>query len=103
VSAIARRRFTDTTSGFRAVNRRGIALFAAEYPFDYPEVEATVLVLKRRLRVREVPVRMRERAAGRSSITALRAVYYIAKVLLALFVDLFRPRERSREVPLEDR
>lgn len=103
VSAIAHRRLTDTTSGYRAVNRRGIALFAAEYPYDYPEVEATVMVIKRRLRVCEVPVRMRERTAGRSSITPLRAVYYIFKVLLALLVDLFRPRERSREVPLEDR
>jgi len=103
VSAIARRRLTDTTSGFRAVNRRGIALFAADYPHDYPEVEATVMVIRHRLRVREVPVRMRERAAGHSSITPLRSIYYIFKVLLALFVDLFRPRERSREVPLEDR
>lgn len=102
VSAIARRRLTDTTSGFRAVNRRGIALFAADYPRDYPEVEATVMVIKHRLRVREVPVRMRERAGGHSSITPLRAVYYVFKVLLALFVDLFRPRERTREVPLED-
>jgi len=98
VSAIARRRLTDTTSGFRAVSRRGIVLFAADYPHDYPEVEATVMVVKHRLRVREVPVRMRERAAGHSSITALRAVYYIFKVLLALFVELFRPRK----TPLED-
>lgn len=98
VSAIARRRLTDATSGFRAVNRRGIALFAADYPHDYPEVEATVMVVKHRLRVREVPVRMRERTAGRSSITALRAVYYIFKVLLALFVELFRPRKETREV-----
>ncbi|MGC9974386.1 MAG: glycosyltransferase family 2 protein [Gaiellaceae bacterium] len=98
VSAIARRRLTDATSGFRAVNRRGIALFAADYPHDYPEVEATVMVVKHRLRVSEVPVRMRERAAGRSSITALRAVYYIFKVLLALFVELFRPRKEPREV-----
>jgi glycosyltransferase involved in cell wall biosynthesis len=99
VSAIARQRLTDTTSGFRAVNRRGIALFAAEYPQDYPEVEATVMVVKHRLRLKEVPVRMRERASGRSSITALRSLYYITKVLLALFVDLFRSRKAP---PLED-
>jgi len=98
VSAIARQRLTDTTSGFRAVNRRGIALFAADYPHDYPEVETTVMVVKHRLRVKEVPVRMRERASGRSSITALRSVYYIFKVLLALFIDLFR----SNDVPVED-
>ena len=98
VSAIAHQRLTDTTSGFRAVNRRGIALFAAEYPQDYPEVEATVMIVKHRLRLKEVPVRMRERASGRSSITALRSFYYITKVLLALFVELFR----SRKAPLED-
>jgi hypothetical protein len=97
VSAIAHQRLTDTTSGFRAVNRRGIALFAADYPHDYPEVETTVMVIKHRLRVKEVPVRMRERAAGRSSITALRSVYYIFKVLLALFVDLFRPSDAPAE------
>lgn len=98
VSAIARRRLTDTTSGFRAVSRRGIVLFAADYPHDYPEVEATVMIVKHRLRLKEVPVRMRERTSGRSSITALRSFYYITKVLLALFVELFR----SRKAPQED-
>ena len=89
-SAIVHQPVTDTTSGFRAVNRRGIALFAAEYPHDYPEVEAIVALVKHRLRLREVPVVMRERAAGRSSITPSRSVYYTIKVLLAVFVGLFR-------------
>jgi hypothetical protein len=83
-------RVTDTTSGFQALNRRGIALFARDYPHDYPEVEATVMVFRHRLRLREVPVTMRERGAGRSSITSLRSVYYMVKVLLAIFVGLFR-------------
>ena len=90
VSMLVRQRVTDTTSGFQALNRRGIALFAADYPHDYPEVEATVMVHRHRLRLREVPVTMRERSTGSSSITALRSVYYIAKVSLALFVGLFR-------------
>jgi glycosyltransferase involved in cell wall biosynthesis len=90
VSAVVRQRLTDTTSGFRAVNRKGIALFAADYPHDYPEVEATVMCVKHKLRLLEVPVEMRERSGGRSSITALRSVYYMAKVLLAIFVGLFR-------------
>jgi glycosyltransferase involved in cell wall biosynthesis len=90
VSAVVRQRVTDTTSGFRAVNRKGIALFAADYPHDYPEVEATVMSVKHKLRLQEVPVRMRERSGGRSSITALRSVYYMTKVLLAIFVGLFR-------------
>lgn len=90
VSRIVGQRLTDTTSGFQAVNRRGIALFARDYPHDYPEVEATVMVFRHRLRLLEVPVEMRERGGGRSSITAIRSVYYMVKVVLAIFVGLFR-------------
>jgi glycosyltransferase involved in cell wall biosynthesis len=100
VSRIVGQRVTDPTSGFQALNREGIALFARDYPHDYPEVEATVMVFRHRLRLREVPVEMRERGGGRSSITALRSIYYMAKVLLAIFVGLFRrnvvPQEGSR-------
>jgi glycosyltransferase involved in cell wall biosynthesis len=90
VSLLARQRVTDTTSGFQALNERGIALFARDYPSDYPEVEATVLVLKHRLRLVEVPVRMLEREHGTSSITFVRSVYYAIKVTLALFVAMGR-------------
>jgi len=99
VSTIARQRVTDTTSGFQALNRRALELFAADYPHDYPEVEGMVMTIKHRLRLREVPVQMREREHGRSSITALRSVYYMAKVLVALFVGLFR----RNVVPMEER
>jgi glycosyltransferase involved in cell wall biosynthesis len=102
VSAIARQRVTDTTSGFQALNRRALELFAADYPHDYPEVEGMVMTIKHRLRLVEVPVAMREREHGRSSITALRSIYYMAKVLTALFVGLFRrsviPLESSRRL-----
>jgi glycosyltransferase involved in cell wall biosynthesis len=100
VSRIVGQRVTDTTSGFQALNREGIALFARDYPHDYPEVEATVMVFRHRLRLQEVSVSMRERGGGRSSITALRSIYYMAKVLLAIFVGLFRrnvvPQEESK-------
>ena len=100
VSAVVGQRLTDTTSGFRAINRKAIALFAADYPHDYPEVEATVMCGKHKLRLVEVPVAMRERGGGRSSITAARSIYYMAKVLLAIFVGLFRryavPTEEER-------
>jgi glycosyltransferase involved in cell wall biosynthesis len=99
VSLLVRQRVTDPTSGFQALNRHAIALFAADYPHDYPEVEATVMVFKHRLRLKEVPVQMRERAAGRSSIGALAAVYYMVKVLLAIVVAMFR----RNAVPLEER
>jgi glycosyltransferase involved in cell wall biosynthesis len=98
VSALVRQRVTDTTSGFQAVNRLGIRLFAADYPHDYPEVEATVLLYKHRLRLQEVPVSMRARESGRSSITAVHSVYYMVKVLLAIFVAIFR----RNAVPLEE-
>jgi hypothetical protein len=98
VSAIVRQRVTDTTSGFRALNRRAIRLFAAEYPHDYPEVEATVLARRHGLRLVEVPVRMRYRAEGRSSITAARSVYYLVKVSLALAIGLCR-RYPALETP----
>jgi glycosyltransferase involved in cell wall biosynthesis len=99
VSWIVGQRVTDTTSGFQALNRRGIALFARDYPHEYPEVEATVMVFRHRLRLVEVPVAMRERGGGRSSITTLRSIYYMVRVLLAIFVGLFRrtvvPEEES--------
>jgi glycosyltransferase involved in cell wall biosynthesis len=99
VSLLVGRRVTDTTSGFQALNRRAIALFAADYPHDYPEVEATVMVFKHRLRLLEVPVTMREREAGASSITALGSVYYAVKVLLAVLVGVLR----KNVTPLDDK
>ncbi len=64
VSLRVRQRMTDTTSGFRAVNRRGIRLFAADYPHDYPEVESVVTAARGDLRIAEVPVAMRQRTGG---------------------------------------
>jgi glycosyltransferase involved in cell wall biosynthesis len=98
VSMLTRQRVTDTTSGFQALNRKAIALFAADYPHDYPEVEAAVMLHKHRLRLVEVPVRMRERQAGRSSIRGTRTVYYMAKVMLAILIGALR----RRATPLED-
>src|SRR5215211_518526 len=88
MTAITRRRITDPTSGFRMTNRRGIELFAYDYPHDYPEVEAILMLHAHKLRLHEVPVRMNARGFGRSSIDYPRSAYYMAKVLLALFVGL---------------
>ena len=90
VSLLTRQKVTDTTSGFQALNERGIELFAGDYPSDYPEVEAIVLVFKHRLRLAERPVSMREREHGESSITFVRSVYYMLKVTLALVVAMVR-------------
>jgi glycosyltransferase involved in cell wall biosynthesis len=99
VSMLTRQRVTDTTSGFQALNRSGIALFARDYPSDYPEVEATLLVLRTKLRLVEVPVTMREREHGSSSITFLRSIYYVFKVTLALLVAMARRATLPSEEP----
>lgn len=88
----------DTTSGFRAFSRRAIELFARVYPIDYPEVEALVIAHRAGLRIVEVPVAMRARQAGRSSITPLRSVFYGVKVSLAIGLDLVGPRPTCGEV-----
>jgi glycosyltransferase involved in cell wall biosynthesis len=90
LSAILGMPVTDTTSGFRAVNRRVIEFFARAYPEDYPEVESLVLLHRAGMTIAEVPVRMRDRTGGRSSITPIRSAYYMIKVLLAVFVDLMK-------------
>jgi glycosyltransferase involved in cell wall biosynthesis len=92
LSAVCRRRITDPTSGFRMTDRRGIELFARDYPHDYPEVEAVLMCHAHRLASVEVPVRMRSRQTGRSSIGSTQSAYYMVKVLLAVFVGLLRAR-----------
>ncbi|MFQ5465916.1 MAG: glycosyltransferase family 2 protein [Thermodesulfobacteriota bacterium] len=94
VSAVIREKVTDTTSGFRAAGRECIEFFCRRYPDDYPEVEALVLLHKMDFSIMEVPVKMSERTGGRSSITPLRSIYYMFKVLLAIFVDLLKKTER---------
>jgi len=92
LSAITRQKITDPTSGFRMTNRRAIELFASDYPHDYPEVEALLMLHANRLRIHEVHVKMNARGFGQSSIDYPRSAYYMLKVLLALFVGLFRRR-----------
>ena len=90
VSMITRQRVTDPTSGFRMTDRHGIELFARDYPHDYPEVEAIQLMHAHRLNSCEMPVLMRARTSGSSTISSSQSIYYMVKVLLAVFVGLFR-------------
>jgi len=89
-SAMSGQRITDATSGFRAFGPRALHYLASYYPADYPEPEAIVLLSRRGLPVCEVPVRMRARQAGRSSIGGARSVYYMAKVCLSLLLAVFK-------------
>ena len=90
ISTIARQKITDPTSGFRAANRKAIQVFALDYPQDYPEPEVVVLLHQCGLKMGEVSVGMRRRYSGESSITKIRSVYYVVKVLLAILVDCFK-------------
>ncbi|UGS38753.1 Polyprenol monophosphomannose synthase [Capillimicrobium parvum] len=92
LSRFVRQPISDPTSGFRIYNRRAIRLFATDYPHDYPEVEAILMLHHHRLRMEEIPVRMYARGGGVSSISSGKSAYYMVKVLLALFVGLFRRR-----------
>lgn len=92
MSLICRQKLTDTTSGFRAYGRKAIELFNAYYPEDYPEVEALIVAYKKQLKIKEVPVNMRARSKGKSSITSLKSVYYMIKVLLAVFIGLLKTK-----------
>ena len=92
LSLITRRMVTDPTSGFRMTDRRGIELFARDYPHDYPEVEAVLMVHAHRLVADEIPVTMRPRRSGRSSINSTQSAYYMLKVLLAVFVGMLRSK-----------
>ena len=87
-----RQRFTDTTSGMRAANRRVMALFSENYSPDFAEIESLQLAVRQGLRVEEVPVRMLERAGGSSFLTPLRSAFFIFKGLVVLLVGMFRPR-----------
>ena len=80
------KKITDPTSGMRMINRETIKIFAEEYPRDYPEPESVVTLLKRGKKVKELPVLMRERKEGVSSISPVNAVYYMIKVSVAILI-----------------
>jgi len=77
---------TDPTSGMRLADRKVIELFAKDYPRDYPEPETAVTVLKAGYKIKEIPVEMRARESGKSSISMKKSIYYMIKVPLACLV-----------------
>jgi glycosyltransferase involved in cell wall biosynthesis len=92
LSRIARTKLTDTTSGFRAANRRGIEMFAQWYPVEYlgDTVETLVFAARRGLRIRQVPVAMRARMAGRPSHSPVKAMIYLGRAFAVLTLALVR-------------
>lgn len=87
VSFVCRRNYFDTTSGYRAVNKKVINIFAGYYPRDYPEVETIVYASKRGVRIKEISVDMKKRQGGKSSITPLKSIYYMIKVTCAILLQ----------------
>jgi glycosyltransferase involved in cell wall biosynthesis len=85
-AVILRKRITDSTSGFRAYNRKAIEYLARDYPFDYPEPEEVYLLARGGFRLAELQIVMKERERGVSSITMLRTYYYLVKVVVTIFV-----------------
>jgi glycosyltransferase involved in cell wall biosynthesis len=87
----------DPTSGFVGVNREALQVFTGSFPLEYPEIEALVVLQRRRFRFQEVPCRMRPRKTGRSTITAVKSLYYIFHVLLGVFVNVLKFEGRRRK------
>lgn len=88
--ALFGKRITDATSGMRMCNRKVMELFIKDYPRDYPEPETVCRLLRKKCKVIEIPVEMKERSAGVSSISFNRSVYYMIKVTLAILIERLR-------------
>ena len=84
------KRVSDPTSGFVGVNRVALGVFSRSFPLEYPEIEALVVLQRRAFRFEEVSCRFRPRAAGRSTITAVKSLYFIVHVLLGVFVNVLK-------------
>lgn len=82
---------TDPTSGMRMCNKKTIEMFANEYPRDYPEPESNMRLLRHKRKVLEVPVKMKAREEGKSSLSSLKnSVYYMIKVTIAILIERIR-------------
>ncbi|MCG3418007.1 glycosyltransferase family 2 protein [Oceanobacillus sp. M65] len=84
---LTRKKFTDPTSGYRAINRAVIELFAHHYPRDYPEPEVLMHLSRKGMRIKEVPANMQSRQGGASSITTWKSFYYFGKVTLSILMS----------------
>lgn len=94
IKLLTGKRVTDPTSGMRIVNRDVMKIYSEDYPVDYPEPESVVTILRMGKKVSEIPVIMRERQGGVSSISPRKAVYYMIKVTLAILMECLRKRRK---------
>jgi glycosyltransferase involved in cell wall biosynthesis len=89
----------DPTSGFVGVNRRALDVFSRSFPLEYPEIEALVVLQRRRFSFEELACKFRPRTTGRSSITPVKSLYYIVHVLLGVFVNVLKIERRRHRPP----
>ncbi len=87
----------DPTSGYVGVNREALQVFRGSFPLEYPEIEALVVLQRKRFRFQEVPCQMRPPTAGRSTITAVKSLYYMIHVLLGVFVNILKMEGRRKK------
>lgn len=97
IKLFTRKKITDPTSGLRMINSDIIKVFAESYPRDYPEPESVVHVIRLGRNVKEIPVIMRERQGGKSSIRFFSSIYYMIKVTVAILTELMRKIDRKKE------
>ena len=91
---LSKQKITDPTSGARACNKEVIKYFANSYPKDYPEPETIIALKNRDFTISETPVVMNEREEGKSSITAMKSIYYMIKVTLAMIIASIAKKEK---------
>ena len=96
LSAVTRKRVTDPTSGFWLFGPRALRLLSGHHPAGYAEPELLLFLSRNKLRVAEIPIRMRPRIAGRTSLTAPRAVFALARTALAFVIVPFRQLVEGR-------
>lgn len=95
IKVVSGKKIYDPTSGFRAVDKEIIKLFAKDYPIDYPEPDTIVTVIRKGYNVSEIPVEMNEREHGKSSINLIKSIYYMIKVSLAIIISGISTRKGS--------
>ena len=90
IKVLTGKKITDPTSGLRMIGRNVMEIFSEDYPRDYPEPESIVAVLRKNMKIEEIPVVMLERQGGVSSISPKKSIYYMVKVTLAILIERIR-------------
>lgn len=96
IKLCTKNKVSDPTSGFRACNKKIIKMFSLDYPYDYPEPDTIVTVIKKNFKVKEIPVIMNEREQGRSSINIIKSIYYMIKVSLSIIISSLSNKEENK-------